>query len=123
MNYFTQDDVFFEHFGSTEGIRTNNNFTCKLSHITESELKEAIINEKCVCIDAVKIYIHSGINYSTRYSARVTLINKPSAYLLASNYHNILFYKDMDKMRNALRTYGYCSQKRDLNIIPCILKV
>ena len=118
MDCFSKNDCFFEHFSSTEGIWSSSNHACKLLHITETELKKAIKYHKLASIDAIKIYNNFGINYS----AKVTLFSskdKPSVYLLTSNSCDVLFYESIDSMLDALHTFGYHSQKRDLNVLPC----
>ena len=88
----------------------------ELMGITQSEFEKSIKDHSVRSVAVIEI----DDNFGNHYSARVNLISQhdePSAYLLTSDRHRVLYYENIDNLITVLQDLGYKPPKAGLNIV------
>lgn len=99
---------------------SRNEIDSVLMGITQSEFEKSIKDHSVKSVDVIEIDDNIGFHYS----ARVNLFSQnhdPSAYLLTSDRHRVLYYENIDNLLTVLQDLGYKPPKAGLNIVEVSL--
>jgi len=108
MTYFFEDNYpsrYISDYASFE-----------LMGMTLSEFEKSIKDRTVRTIDLIETQDNFGIQYSVKVNV-IKRDNEPSAYLLTSERHKILYFESIENLHSSLQKIGYTLPKTGLKLL------
>lgn len=108
MIYFSEDNYSSRYVSDYASF--------ELKGMTLSEFEESIKDRRVKTIDLIETQDSFGIQYSVKINI-IVRNNEPSAYLLTSDRHKILYFESVDNLQSSLQKIGYTFPKAGLKVL------
>ena len=108
MTYFIEDNYSSRYVSEYASF--------ELMGMTLSEFEKSIEERFVRAVDLIETQDNFGIQYSIKVNV-IIRNNEPSAYLLTSDRHKILYFESIENLHSSLQKIGYTLPKAGLKIL------
>lgn len=105
---------FFEDNYSSRYVSDYASF--ELMGMTLSEFEQSLKDRIVRTVDLIETQDNWGIQYSVKVNV-TKRDNEPSAYLLTSDRHKILYFESIENLHSSLQKIGYTLPKTGLKLL------
>jgi len=108
MTYFIEDNYSSRYISDYASF--------ELMGMTLSEFEKSFKDRIVRTVDIIETQDNLGIQYSVKVNV-IKRDNEPSAYLLTSDRHKILYFESIDNLHSSLHKIGYTPPKAGLKLL------